>query len=807
MADENHEMLFSWQQADYERLTDFLKGEQRILLLHGRDFDSPYHVVSAISSDALREGQALFRVYADPICRPNSFLPFSLAIMQAIKTEKRNHSILPSIVKDFTKSETLASVVKNLSQEPHHSVALDQRENDLLIQFEYAANEYAPLFVFCRYPAFDARSKNLSLLLLSGRLDDDYPFLTRAKYIFLCDVGDSDSFPAEIENIEHIDIYLSEPQLGNVKEIVAEIDSQLSLQESEEEKLFYLAGGRLSCMEILLRHLSEKNQKAMNAIATDAIEATMKEHLTQLGSSGVEIADLLSVAASIGNNFSIPLLKKAFDNPSCDKILQRSDKEFFTVCNTDTGHFALHEIWDYFYAHLDHAKRTEISSKLAEAIYYFDPYDFYSRGYYYEQSTQYLEACEQYILAFNKTYFDGVAKEEKELANKIFVTSKQCGIVDYWNNLLRVYSSMEQLDYEACIASIEAMPHPPTQRLFILKEYLEGLCLHRLGRTHEQQVSAIITIQSAANHAKDLEDGIWCDCQTMLLSLHININGNLVAARQIMKELSYFCTQKSIAPFAQCTLHVLERKWAALYSVERAVVKTENSVRYFRNEQYPAQYLMALNNHAANLIVLSQYTEALKYLDEAVGLISRFNSIRVNSAYILNNYCVAAVLAEKMIVKDASNILESVIASSTFGDWMYILQLNYCLFIAQSGALSNAEEQLNALLQIVKELSDDYYIFYVAANLASVHFLQGHRAEAIQLLKQYCQEAPTLFKETEKAYLQERTAQWIQLFATADFHNCDELETILLNLHPGETQWNFVGRVFLYSDIQFWSEP
>lgn len=138
-----------------------------------------------------------------------------------------------------------------------------------------------------------------------------------------------------------------------------------------------------------------------------------------------------------------------------------------------------------------------------------------------------------------------------------------------------------------------------------------------------------------------------------LLSLLVNSNGDIYAAKRICKELMYYYTQKNYAPFAQKGLYALERKWSALYSVEIAAPKTEESVLYFRNGLYPSQYLMALNNHAANLIVLGNYAEAMKYLNEAIGALQRFQAVRVNWMYLLSNYCLCTVLSETLSPADA----------------------------------------------------------------------------------------------------------------------------------------------------------
>ena len=254
-------------------------------------------------------------------------------------------------------------------------------------------------------------------------------------------------------------------------------------------------------------------------------------------------------------------------------------------------------------------------------------------------------------------------------------------------------------------------------------------------------------------------------------------------------------------------MYALKRKWGALYSVEMAVKETWCSVKFFRSGIYPSQYLMALNNHASNLIVLDHFSEAIYFLDEAIGILRQLKTVHVNRMYILNNYCLCAVLLQKISPYDAYQIIMKVLDRQPKGDWNVILRLNGSIYLALSGRLRDAEEQLRDLERIGRRINDDYYLFYIYANLAAILYLTGGRTAAVNLLSEKCASVPALFKASEKMYMEERTKLWIEVMQSMLIDDPQIFDTYLLNRHPEWTQWGFIGRGFLYSDIQFWSEP
>lgn len=798
--------IFSWQKKDYKRLCEAFMPGSKILFIHGRDFESPYHVLTSFHTQLSEQEHVLFEINMVSPYLSHPFLPFAQAANRVLRQKQASKPLLPCIVKDITQSDTAAAIVENIVNERHFSTSLNQYETELLVQLENATNGGTPVFSFRGYPLFDANSQNLAVLLVSGLLNDDFPFLKNAKFLFVCEAEDSSVSFQRIKQMEHTDIFLSDPQQEDMEEILAEISPELCLLPEEREKLFYLSGGRLSVIDILSRYLASKGQTSIDGSAQEVVDATLADRISHMGELGATLESVLEFAANIGNTFYIPLLKQVVDASTCDLALRKSDQEFFTKCGQDSGKFVCREIWDFFYACPDENRKREIAYALERAIYYFDPYDYLTRAHYLEQAENIRDACELYFFAYNSIVQEGLAPEA-DLENRIIALSMQCGLNNYWNSLFQAYGAMDSLDYKSCVEILDNMGGSLTTRLLLLKEYLTGLCLHRLGNTLDHQREAMLSIQAATEYARNIEDGIWCDCQMILLSLLVNSNGDIYAAKRICKELTYYYTQKNYAPFAQKGLYALKRKWSALYSVERATQKTEDSVLYFRNGLYPSQYLMALNNHAANLIVLGNYTEAIKYLNEAIGALQKFQAVRVNRMYLLSNYCLCAVLSETLSPADVYKKLLPIMAQREFGDWTIIFQMNCAIYMALAGEIDRAEENLRTLEKVSLELCDDYYLFYVYANLAAVLYLQGRRTEAVSLLRENCSKPPLLFKATEKTYLEERSKKWISAMESVDIKDPKAFDTYLLDRHPPTTQWAFIGRGFLYSDIQFWSEP
>jgi hypothetical protein len=801
------EDIFSWQQNDYAHLCSL--KQHRIVFVHSKDTISQYHVFSHLNRHLQENGYQTFMVSKYDPYLISPLLPYVYAVnLHGVQRTNLGKGLAANIIKDITGLDSLKQVIQNISDSSQgSSLLLNERENDLLIHIKKSAEMQIPIFIFYGYPFFDSASKNLTLLLLSGALDNDFQYLKEARYYFVCEPEDNVDSYFEVKKFEHIDVSLTEPKPKDIKEILCITAPSLILSEAEQNKLFFLSGGRLSVIDIISRYLVTHKQTISNCTSNEVVKLALDDRIQRLENNGLELKNILETAAIIGDAFPIPLLKSVTNQiAQCSELLKKSDQEFLTKCNEEIGRFLYIEVWNYFKNLPCEQRKKDISFAVAEAIKLFNPYDYLSRAFHMESAGKIKEACELYIIAYNSTIQEGY-NPPIELTKKISQLCSACDLGTYWNMLLEYYNAVQAMNFDHGLSILEEIPQVTSTRMLLLKEYLSGLCSHRAGDTLEQQHNALISIEKAADYSKGLEDGLWCDCQTILISLYVNFFGDLTSAQAICKKLTYYYTEKIYAPFAEKGLHVLERKYSALYSVERAVIKTKRSVEYFSNGKYPKQYLMALNNHAANLIVLGQFADAIFYLQEASKNLAEYEPANINRMYIVNNLFLCAVLLGKFDASEAYKKISQMVQRYPFGDWKIIILLNCAIYLALSGDFEGALRELLNLEYQSKKIGDDYYLYYTYSNLAAVFYLQGKNEQAITMLTTKCEHPPALFKTTEKLYLRERTKHWKEIMATQQIQDPQIFDKYLLSQHPTETQWSFIGRGFLYSDIQFWSEP
>ena len=54
--------MFSWQKGDFEKLCIALTSDSKVLFIHTRDFESPFHVLTSFSTYLTENEYALFDI-------------------------------------------------------------------------------------------------------------------------------------------------------------------------------------------------------------------------------------------------------------------------------------------------------------------------------------------------------------------------------------------------------------------------------------------------------------------------------------------------------------------------------------------------------------------------------------------------------------------------------------------------------------------------------------------------------------------------------------------------------------------------
>jgi len=796
--------VFSWQQKDLITLSE---SSNRTNIVCGKDIDSPHNIFNLFAKQVLQKKSTLFKIRkCDPLISAPLYPFMETVSYDAFKTSIHN-DLVQGIVRDVTHSDTLATVISGLLHRKVKSTPmLDNQSNDILIQLHKQARNTQAIFLFQNFPYFDDLSKELTRLMISGKLNETYRFLESARFYFLRSENEDHDAYKVIEMYEHGNIYLTSLIAENMDEFLSEIAPKINLSHNDRAELFTICGGSMVAIKILLEYLRDTQKEySITGNYHNIISDIIKKRIADIVINYTSLEKTLKTAAFIGDPFSLQLLKWVMELP--DEIFRnnilKSQDEFFIKYDEIIGRFTYPVIREYFQKYDDLYEKTTICDAIARGIYFYNPRDYWSRAVFLELAGKIREACEVYFIAYYSLYFDTYVRSE-EYTKKISLLCRECDLEDFWNIQMEFYNCYEEMEYEKAWQCLDSYKKHLPVRLYLLKEYLLVMCIRKFGESRQIQENAQISLEIATRNAKDIEDGLWCDCQSTLISLYVNIEGNIQKAFTIEKELRYYFTNNLDKKFAEIGINILNRKSAAIYSVEHSVNFTQMSVDYFRNSMYSTQYLMALNNHAANLLLLGKYEDAENYLLEALEYTKKHSSNEIITIYLLNNYCVC------QIHKPSGNYaaladLQNIIDRYKHCGWSIIPLINCAIYSALDNNFDKAEDLLNEAHMLNGNGQDAYFSYYINANFAALHYLRGDRIGASQLLIEKCSVPPVLSKATEQQYFKQRTTKWAK--AMLDFTITDPWDFQNLLIHEdGGNQWVFLRHGFLCSDIQFWSE-
>jgi tetratricopeptide (TPR) repeat protein len=795
--------MFSWQKTDWRILCE---SNNRINIICGKDIYSSFNIFHIFKQRVLQTKFKLFEIEKSNPFILTPLYPFLATISVGTRNTMRD-DLIQGIVRDVTQSDTLATVISGLLHRKQKSTPmLDSQSNDIMIQLQKKTRNTPAVFIFQNFSYFDDFSIELIRLMVSGELNETYPFLTSAKFYFLCSENEKHTAYNIIETYEHGNIYLTAPSQKNMDELTARMAPNTHLSKKDKAKLYTVCGGSMVAIQMLLQYLQDaKEKRLLTENHYDIVAEIIKKRMADISIHYISLEKTLKAAASIGDPFSLQLLKWIMELPDeiFENIKLKSKKELFIDYDKDMGKFTYPVIREYFQRFGDINEKMKVFEAIASGIYYFNPRDYWRRAVFLEFAGKTQDACEVYFLAFYSLYFDTYIRSEDHI-RKISLLSQKCGLEHFWTAQIEFYNWYEKMEYGKALGCLDSFGTPLSVRLNLLKEYLIAMCIHKLGGTQQSHENALVTLEVAAKNAKKIEEGLWCDCLSTLISLYVNIDENIQKALAVEKELRFYYAGKLDKIFAEVGISILNRKSAAIYSVERAINYTRKSVDYFRDSMYSAQYLMALNNHGANLLLLGKYEDAENYLLEALEFTKRHQTNEDIIIYLLNNYCVCQIhkhSGDYTILEDLQDILNRY----QHCDWSIIPLINCAIYSALNNNLDKATDLLVKAYALNEEIKDSYFAYYIDANIAAVRYLQGDRISASQLLIEKCSIPPPLSKATERQYLKQRTIKWAKAMLDFDITNPWDFQNLLVSEDGGD-QWIFVGRGFLCSDIQFWSE-
>lgn len=807
----SYQNLYNWQIDDWNILTDSL--EHSLVFIYGKEFESTQNVATTFYNElAITQDYKIFQFFPkESGCLVPLTSFYDCLLHYNVEQRIGLKQLGENIIKDVTQSDTIAYLMN--TNEVLKRNAFSDQYREILIFMEELSQDVIPIFIFFNFSNYDSESQTLIRWMVTGELNKYYPFLKEAKYIFLCDENENFKMYNNLFILNHVDITLKEPSVDNIQDIWSKNIPQINLEKSDMKKIFLFSGGKLSNIELIIKYLGM--QKEIDWNSHDFVEFMIKvydKRMNDLKYWEKSIKELLGIAAEIGKNFDLRWVNHTLPETMQKDyavILNKCCSEQFITYEQEQGKFVSKFVWEYFYTCTAERKK-EFCSVLTKTVEYFSPYDYYLRAFYMEQSGNEHAACELYLFEFWKRLKEGLILSDK-FNKKLKEICHRYDCSEYIDILERYYSSQSEGQYFEILHMLEEAEGLTNQplRLLLLKDYLLACIYHKISNDKQMVERAILIMENVAEKSKDINEmSFWCDCMSTLISFYANI-GKTNEALTLSKSLVYYYSQrKDYDNKAMVGIQILNRKSSAYLSAEIAIRKTEESVDYFRKSMLCVQYLMALNNHGANSFVLGKYNQALACFNEAVTFIKKHPTIKINKIYLWNNYYLTSFYTStsnrKVILKNMAQMVNLIEDSELKIIPLINLAIFYVLAQNEEG-IKSALRCIEEAIQLSYELQDDYFEYYINSNLAAIFFLNHQYNEAYERITK-CLKPPSLMKSSEKVYFKKRANKWADVIRTKPNISFVDFDTYLLNESPDDVAWQFIGRGFLPSDIQFWSE-
>jgi len=696
---------------------------------------------------------------------------------------------------------------------------LSPDEQNVLYHLQRIAGKN-PLLLICDDLQFwDEGSMSLLRIMVEGRLNDAYPFLADARYVFVQTIRSADDpAPIDFNTLSEAPISLSRLTYVSRDEVPAVL-SLLGLKHKVPHEVILaihgVCGGHLHVLQQLVTYL-QANDCAMaddwaGRAEADFLSGLVVSRLKELGTAGDEILELLKTASVIGTIFSDQELACLCDRDprQVRKLLTTGENLNLVRRGRQSSHFA-HGIVHQSLQCVRSANKEELHGQFASCLQRLRPGDYRSRVRHLLAAGEIEHAAEVAACALLQDTRNGVVSLD-ETTLRALVTDN--GLMDVLDCLCRAQERIQAYDFHGAISLLSCIDPVAPSRLQAEAAYIRAIAWIKEYR-YGARDKAIKDLQAWIPKIADEGELAVRMLSTQLVALvHQRREDDARhVEREIVESLSL---RAAFDPDALDALRVLDRKADLLYPAEQSYPRLARSKSHFMPQDggQPRnfyQYCASSLNLAANRIVCGEYDSALTNLRELTSFLNASPDHRFTRFEVLtNNLIVAELLAGLYDAATATTCFERLANGKRDTMDFCLIQSNYGACAAMAGDSARARSILQPLVERLKAdtEADDLHVYLAGTNLASTLYLGGECASALKLSCELANIVDTAMPPHRSYFrkrhdiLQEAMESGKQ-FSVADWHDLPRQATLS---GPGPS-WKHYGCGFLFTDLQIFTE-
>lgn len=756
-----------------------------------------------------------------------SFIPFTNALESAARFSRTAQAAIPELTRSIPHIGQPASVIiQNILQydvikQSRQTPYLNQTERDILYELQRMAKGKHLVLILDDLHWWDESSLNLLILMMSGRVNSIFTFLQHAQYLAINTPEQTAIAPAKVEQVlslmQNYVLRLDRCAEEHFGAVLLGLGLQKALQPDLAASLHKLCGGHLAIASLIVGHLNSQpsgNDLLHHTDFDDFCREIIGLRLAAIGSRSAELETLLKCAAVIGLSFHIDELT-CLVKEAKELLYERigEAKALSLITEHDGILKFTHEVFPRVLSVSDAGTR-EKHRQFAACLKRLRPGDYKARAQHLERAAAPFDARVMHTHAYLQDLRNG---------HRLFTLSSldnHCTdtLTQFRETLRASMLAFDVAEYEEALAFARSVDESLPASLIAERDLVVAR-IHSSMLTPQDQARALELL--SWDELWDEEFELWSRISHTRLVILAEIGKHEEAKSEARKLGARLRQRMDYDSDARRAFYRLGLKADTLYQPEAALVHLLGALEYFgpagdsMTARDPMNYYICLCNLSANDYIRGDFESAYHRADTCNTYLRHAESSKERLSFprqhiLANNLILSAYRTNRMSLKEAGTLLERFTVSGlpSSGD-SGLLASNRAAFLALEGKYDQALALLEPLLErfSAEATFDAYYVYFIGSNAAACHLACGNLEAARTCWASIASALPRL-PEPVRQYLNVRH----HLLSAAIQEKNATLEAWQRALDsaakptPLGPAWNHLGQVFLFSDLQFWTE-
>lgn len=752
------------------------------------------------------------------------YLPFAAATMSVVR-QSFIAAAMPEVARSIPHFGGIVGFVlqyivnRHDTDQARRSFSLDPSDREILLRLDRVAGRGRLLIVLDDLQWWDEKSIGLVLLMISGRVNDMFPFLNNTAYLALTTTGQvatSPSYDALRPMFTGPEVRLGYCDESDFATVLAGLGLRMALRQDTARALYRITRGHLAIARQLVDYMN-RSQTVDELLSLKSFEQfcerILDARVSGVGSEAPMLRDVLSCAAAIGMAFSKRELECIASDykPYVLKCI-RAAKALNLFEERDSTLRFIHELFPRVLGTRDRDESKDLHSRFAKCLRHLRPGDYRSRTRHHREADEMIDAHTCEIQAFLADLREG---RTPHAVDDYPATSRHDSLRVFRALMERIYVAFQHGEYERAVSLGKAVDETLPPPLRAECDSVIASSKTRLLSEKDREEAAKLLERWTGLSGEEPE--LWSRLALARIVALGQMNADTATKTATEHLLEHLSARESYDIGAERMMNRIKLRADLLYETDVAHYRLREAMSYFgpptagSAARDPLCYYLALLNLVGNEIMLGRYDDACAtaaacklYMEGVQGTTDDIRFPRPD--VFANNTVLSAYRSGRISAREASAFMESIIATSPSSNDSPLMHSNRVAYAVAAGEVVGPELLEDRFAKLMSRDYEPYFVYFVGNNLAATWLAIGN----VPVAREYWRRIAPLVDRLEFQLIPHMPVRHARLTQMLRSDDCtlESCETTLRSFTAdavGPT-WDHHAHVFLLSELQLWAE-